>query len=426
MKVLHISKFDIIGGAARAAHRLHSSLLAEKVNSLMLVKSKHSDDPTVVKVERPKTRIENIRNRILTFYESYPLRRYKNRSETLFSPARVSAPNLVDRINQMEPDIVHLHWITGGTLRPEDLNRINAPIVWSLCDMWPLTGGCHYDEECGRYEIGCGKCPILGSSDEDDLSAKVFERKKTSYRQKVSLTVIGKSRWITECASLSPVFSNADILNLPNPIDTNLFKPVNKSIACDLLNLPSDKKLVLFGAINATSSHRKGFHKLSKALSEIETDNAELVVFGSSGPEGSEEFRQKAHYLGRINENILLRLLYSAADVMIVPSIQENLSNAIIESLACGTPVIGFDIGGNGDMIDHKINGYLAKPYDHNDLAAGIDWVLNNPKANEISDNARQKVLSTFDSKKVARQYISLYKKILTGSQIKATVDKTG
>jgi len=412
MKILHISKWDISGGAAQAAHRLHSSLLAEEVDSRMLVNSKSSDDPTV-SVERSTTRIERLKDRVLSIIEELPLKRYKERSQTLFSPAIVSTPNFVKRINQMAPDIVHLHWVAARTLRPEDLIRIKAPIIWSLCDMWPFTGGCHYDEECGKYESGCGRCPILNSNKVNDLSAKGWERKKVSYRQKDSLTVVGKSRWITECASRSPVFSNADIINLPNVIDTNQFKPIDKTIARDALNLPSTKELVLFGAINATSSYRKGFHKLSKALSEIESDNTELIVFGSNEPEEPVDFHQKAHYLGRIRNYILLRLLYSAADVMIAPSIQENLSNAIIESLACGTPVVAFDIGGNSDMIDHKINGYLAKPYDHQDLAAGINWILNNPDRHGISNNARQKVLSTFDRKVVTPQYISLYKKIL-------------
>lgn len=170
---------------------------------------------------------------------------------------------------------------------------------------------------------------------------------------------------------------------------------------------------MLFGAMGATSDPRKGFTQLYEALSQVNRQNIQLVIFGSSEPPNPPKFNQPVQYMGRIHDDISLKLLYSSADVMIVPSLQENLSNAIMESLACGTPVVAFDVGGNGDMIEHQQNGYLAQPLDTQDLAQGIDWVLNNANYQQLCECARQKVLQQFDSKLVAKQYIALYQDIL-------------
>lgn len=184
-------------------------------------------------------------------------------------------------------------------------------------------------------------------------------------------------------------------------------------VARELINLPADKKLVLFGAINATGDPRKGFKELTDALHLIQIPDLELVVFGASRSHNQPDFGFPAHYLGRLNDDISMRVLYSAADVMVVPSLQENLSNVIMEALACETPVVAFDIGGNPDMIDHKINGYLATPYDPADLACGIEWILNHQDPETLSWKAREKVEREFDSRVVAKRYIELYEEIL-------------
>lgn len=174
-----------------------------------------------------------------------------------------------------------------------------------------------------------------------------------------------------------------------------------------------EKKIILFGANSATSDINKGFKELVAALSLLETKDVELAIFGSSEPEKSQNFGFKTHYLGHLHDDASLVTLYSAVDVMVVPSLQENLSNAIMESLACGAPVVAFDIGGNSDMIDHKENGYLAKPFESQDLAKGIDWVLQNEKYQQISHNAREKVVQCFDSGLIAEKYIELYKTVI-------------
>lgn len=409
MRVLIVNTSDVEGGAARAAYRLHQALLVAGVDSKMLVLSKSSDDVTVMELQ---TKVQKALGKMRMTLDSLPVRRYEERTNTLFSPSWLPFSGLVDKINEINPDLVHLHWIAGGMMRIEDLAKIKPPIVWSLHDMWAFTGGCHYDDECGKFKKTCGACPVLGSNKPKDLSAKVWQRKQVSFSKNSKLTIIGLSRWLANQALESTLFKQTLVVNLPNPIDTTCFAPFDKQQARKLFNLPMDKKLVLFGAMGATSDPRKGFKELAKALEKLDTDNTELVVFGSRQPETQQGFKHKAHYLGSLHDDVSLRLLYSAADVMVVPSLQENLSNAIMESLACGTPVVGFAIGGNSDLIEHQKTGYLAKPFDVTDLASGIYWLFNAPNYNDICQNARNKVLCEFDSGVVANKYISLYKSL--------------
>lgn len=410
MNILHVNASDIAGGAARAAYRLHCSLIAEGINSQMLVQAKSSDDFTVI---GPSTNIRKGLSKLRPNLDALPVRLYQNRTKTLFSPACIPFSQIAERINALNPDVVHLHWIAGGMMRIEDIARIKAPVVWSLHDMWSFTGGCHYDEHCGAYKHACGNCKVLQSQKDRDLSRRVYQRKQKAYQQKKGVTVVGLSRWLVNEAAASSLFNQYQVVNLPNPIDTDAFAPFDQGAARSLLNLPQDKKLILFGAMGATSDPRKGYSRLSQALEQLTTEDAELVVFGASGPEKGSKFPQRAHYLGRLHDDVTLRVLYSAADVMVVPSLQENLSNAIMESLACGTPVVGFDIGGNSDLVDHENNGYLAKPFSVVDLASGIDRVINHNDYEQLAFNSRQKVLENFDSKVVAPKYIELYCSVL-------------
>ncbi|MCK5084579.1 MAG: glycosyltransferase family 4 protein [Candidatus Pacebacteria bacterium] len=408
MKILTMNTSDIQGGAARAAYRLHRALLDSNIDSQMLVQSKKSEDHTVLgpetKVQKAMAKSRSIEQLIVSFYG--------NKAKNLFSPAWSPFSITVKKINEIDPDIVHLHWITGGMIGIEALAKIKAPIVWSLHDMWALTGGCYYDENCGAYKNSCGNCKILGSNKNNDLSRKIFERKQKTFSKINNLTVVGLSSWLEKCAKESSLFKNRKILNLPNPINTNIFKITDKYVARKILNLPNNKKLVLFGTANITSDPRKGFDKLSEALKKIKNENIELVMFGGSESQNMPKLRYKIHWMG-YQSDLSLQSLYCACDLTVVPSLQENLSNTIMESLSCATPVVGFDIGGNSDMIEHKKNGYLAKPFNTNDLANGIEWVVNCDSYDELCKNARKKVLEEFDSKVVARKYINLYKETL-------------
>ena len=401
MKILVVNTEDINGGAAKAAHRLKNSLTNEGIDVSMLVHKKSGTDKKVI--ETPISVFSKLDRLLVKFY--------KNRSQTLFSPSLINIGRTVQRINEIDPDIVHLHWICGSLIPIEQLSRIKAPIVWSLHDMWPFTGGCHYDEDCNKYKDNCNNCPVLGSSNHNDLSNLVFKKKIASYTKIPSLTIIGLSRWMRDSAKSSKLFSNRDVINLPNPIDTNNFCPRDYIEARKSLNLPLNKKLILFGAMNATSDPRKGFGLLSDALKNINNSEIELVVYGSSGDD-SLNINLPVHFAGHISCEDKLIDLYNACDVMVVPSIQENLSNAIMESLSCGLPVVGFDIGGNKDMISHKSNGYLVDGISPTGLKGGITWVIENSD-NNLRENARRGVVTKFDSSIIAPKYIELYNNIL-------------
>ena len=411
MRILTVNSSDLNGGAARAAYRLHQGLLRIGLDPRMLVQNRSSDDH---RVQGPGTGMSKAMARVRPGLDILPVKRYPNHGSKMFSPAWLPFGGLVDRINASDADVVHLHWITAGMLRLEELDRINKPMVWSLHDMWAYTGGCHYDEECGRWRSTCGSCPVLGSSKENDLSRSVFQRKlKTYARLKGRLTVVGLSTWMAECAQESALMKDLRVVQLPNPIDTAVFKPVDRRVAKEILGLPTDKPLVLFGAVNATADPRKGFVHLSEALRSLPFGSVELAVFGASRPQQAPDLGHPIHYLGRLHDDAALCLLYNAADVTVVPSLQENLSNTIVESLACGTPVVAFAIGGNKDMVDHGVNGALAPAFDAQQLAAGIRSVLDPSRTEEFRTHARRIALERFELVRVSERYRALYEEAL-------------
>ncbi len=412
MKILIVNTSDTQGGAARAAYRLHQSLRDAKIDSEMLVQSKISNDSTVL---GSKSGIYKLIVKIRLILDGFPVRFYKHKTKTLFSPLWLPFSNVVDNINRINPDIVHLHWIGFGMIRIEDLVHIKAPIVWTMHDNWVFTGGCHIKWECERYKEQCGFCPRLGSNIENDLSRKVFKRKQKTFLQVQNMTIVALTRWLKDCTKESTLLKDKDVVNLPNPINTNIFALIDKEKARKRWNLPDDKKLILFGAMSPTNDINKGFSQLSEALYTLEEDDIELVVFGVNTTDEHQNFAFNTHFTGHIHDDIDLSTLYSACDAMVIPSLQENLSNVIMESLSCSTPVVAFDIGGNSDMIEHKKNGYLAKAFKTDDLANGIEWIINNENYEELCQNAREKVLKEFDSKIVAQKYIELYKEILNG-----------
>ncbi len=411
MKVLVVNTSDKQGGAARASYRLYKSLLGENVDCKMLVLDKCSDDYNVYSTIPNNSK--KLYTQLISLLNRIPVGRYKNKTKTLFSIDKYSSTNIDKYIDEIKPDILHLHWINHGMLKVKDLSHLKIPIIWSMHDNWLFTGGCHIKWECNKYIEECGACPRLGSQKDNDLSRKFWIQKKKNFQQINNLTIIGLSKWMAKSAKESSLLKNYNIVNLPNPIDTKSYFQFNKQIARSLWGFPTYKKLVLFGAMSATSDINKGFKELSEAITAIDRTDLEFVVFGSSEPENPPNLGCHIHYVGSLSDDVSLVALYNSVDVMVVPSLQENLSNAIMESLACGTPVVAFDIGGNSDMVEHKSNGYLAKPYNTDDLALGINWVLDSENYTKLSDNAVSKVENEFSFDIVSKKYIDLYKSIL-------------
>ena len=414
IKPLLVSTSDIFGGAARAAYRLHQGLLSLELDSQIFVQNKLTDDYTVI--NSYNNEIEKVIVKARPTLDTLPTIFYSKKQQTPFH-TQLLPNNSHQKINQLNADIVNLHWITAGFISIASLSKIKAPLVWTLHDMWAFTGGCHYNGDCLSYTESCGSCPQLGSNSNSDLSRQIWKKKHHSW-QDLNLTIVTPSHWLADCAKKSSLFQNYRIETIPNGIDKNTYKPIEKKIAQNILNLPQDKKLILFGAVDATSQERKGFQYLISALEKLRhlenDDNFDLIVFGASEPSDNSDFPFKTNYLGKLNDDISLAILYSAVDVFVAPSIQDNLPNTVMEALACGVPCVAFKIGGMGDMIEHQHNGYLAKPLEMSDLAQGIIWVLeNDDRHHKLSENARKTVEDKFTLKHQASKYLELYNSIL-------------
>jgi glycosyltransferase involved in cell wall biosynthesis len=310
-----------------------------------------------------------------------------------------------------------LHWITGGMLKVSSLRALRRPLVWTLHDMWAFTGGCHYDNDCGRFAAVCGQCPVLRSTHQFDLSQIGWRRKYKAYGN-LPLHIVTPSRWLGDLAQNSPLLGRFPVSVIPNAIDTNVFRPVDKQLARQLLGLPAERKIILFGALRATTEERKGYRFLVDALMKLSAgasdDKLTAAVLGASRPKEVPDLGMESIFLGTMSDDVSLALAYSAADVLVAPSSQENLSNAVMESLSCGTPVVAFRIGGMPDMIAHENNGYLAKPFDTADLANGLAWVLADPRRHAaLGSNAREFVIGNFSSQRIAGRHTELYERVL-------------
>lgn len=420
MKVLHLSTADSNGGAARGAYWMHQALRQAGVDSWMLVAEKYTSDPTVIG-PTGITGSQKVFNGIRQTVEYWPLKRYKNKKARAFSPA-IYPSKIVSQIEAINPDIINLHWVAGGLLRPPDLRQFQRqrqrPIVWTLRDMWAFTGGCHYAGDCGAYQTQCGSCPTLGSTETHDLAYKGWQRKQAAW-QDLPLMVVPLSEWLADCARSSHLFAHQPIQVIANAVDAEKYRPIDQAIARNILGLPLDKKLILFGALSPTADARKGFSYLRRALHHLaeqpETDRLEVVIFGTDEPAKDLDLKLPATFLGRLNDDTTLALAYSAADVMVMPSVQDSFAKTTIEAMACGTPVVAFDATGAKDIVAHQQNGYAATCFDPVDLANGITWVVaDDDRWQILSRNARQTVEAKFTLAHQAEQYKRLYQQLLT------------
>lgn len=319
-------------------------------------------------------------------------------------------------LRESDADIVHLHWVNNGiwsdTLA-KLLEEMKRPVVWTMHDMWPFTGGCHYDNYCGGYINGCKECKLINCNGIGNLSFKAAEKKKNQFK-KMNIQLVGCSRWIRDAANSSYVGSelNHKCVSIPNPIDSDIFRIYDKQNCLERFKIKSNKKIILFGALDATSDERKGFKSLMSALSNINSEEYMLMVFGADHAEQLYGGKCEIKSLGYIKDDRELAMIYNMADVFVAPSLQENLANTVMESLACGTPVVAFDIGGMRDMITHRVSGFLVTPFDSLELAQGIEFAVTLKNRYEISEETKEK----FSEDNVAKQYMEVYKMLLNNS----------
>ena len=416
MKVLSVCTSDVSGGAARAAYRIHQGVRSSGVDSRMFVKFKGSNDDTVYALSEfvPNNPIYNaldwcaakVKNKI----QHYQWNQYPDRDAYYKSDLR--GTRIHGALQALDYDILHLHWINNRFIDIHELAKINKPIIWTLHDSWPFCGICHLPMNCKQYESHCGCCPRLGSTKEQDLAYKIFEQKQEIYK-KLDLHIVTPSKWLAECAKRSILFGTYSISIIPNCVDTELYKPMDKLEAVTQYGLNPNKKYLLYGAMQATTDKNKGFDLLIDALKQLQNLDAELIVYGTDEDLSKYNIPMPVHSLGYIHGDKQMALLYNVADVMIVPSRSENLSNTIMESMSCGVPVVAFAIGGNGDMIDHKQNGYLAEERDCKDLARGIRYCIEDNTNSQLGNAARRSVLQRYSIGIIAQQYKTLYESLL-------------
>lgn len=407
MKVLIVSTSDLQGGAAIAAYRLLNALTKAGIDARMAVRDKQSDNNLVVKIGSDR------RNK-LNFYRERADIFIRNRfsRQTLFDVSIANTGiSITDLPEFRDADVINLHWINQGMLSLHEIGKIIASgkkIVWTMHDMWPFTGICHHAGSCSNYKKACGSCPYLGSYSSRDLSRHVFLQKQATYT-KGKITFVACSHWLQSLAEKSPLTKGHNVVSIPNPIDTDIYRPKDKIAARNKLNLPIDKKIVLFAAVKA-SDKRKGTDYLIEAsrLMAQRNNDIHFLIAGNRSDEIEQQLALPAHSTGYVSpEN--MPDVYNAADVFVTPSLQENLPNTIMEAMSCGTPCVGFEIGGIPEMIDHKQNGYVARYKVVEDLAEGLCRILESDEAETLSANAREKALSSYSENIVVQNYLELY-----------------
>ena len=407
--VAHLVAGNLDGGAARGAYWLHQALRERGVKSTVLYSgSGRSNDPSVASLA--DTPAKAIAAALTRRFWSLPTLLYRKRKPESFSVGMAGIDFAAHPLYR-SANVVHLHWISG-LVSMKSLRRIDKPVVWTLRDMWPLTGGCHYSLACDRYKVGCGRCPLLGSGSRNDLSRFVFERKRASLP--AQLQVVGISEWLSERARESPVFAGRTVRTISNNVSTRVFFPIDKQAARQNFALGESARIVLVGAQTLSPAY-KGFDLFVSALAVLDVRALHFLFFGAVSKAALNRLGINYTSLGFIADEAELREVYSAADVFVAPSRSEAFGKTLAEAMACQTPVVCFDTSGPKDIVEHKISGYRARPFDASDLAAGIRWVLGQPEAayKAMCRQARERVQTRFDSRVIAGEYLKLYGEML-------------
>lgn len=402
MKVLHLSGANIDSGAGRGALWLHEALLENGIDSKILTNSENIID--INNIIYTNDSLDKNRE-----YEKLILKDYPNKRDQIFSSGLFGI-KLSNYKDVFEADLIHLHWINDCLIDIRDLLKINKPIIWTLRDMWPFTGGCHQNFACDKFKSNCYSCPALDSDKNKDLSSLIQKTKQFYYPEDISYVAI--SHWIANRAKESSILKNCNIRTIHNNIKVTEFENYDKFYAKKELGISTDKKIILIGARDIFEPS-KGINKFIEACKIIDYNKYALCVFGNNGNELNSIIGFTDFYNFGYLEINKLNLLYSAADLFVAPSIVEPFGKTVAEAMLCSTPAVAFDETGIADIIDHKKNGYLASDFCSNELAIGIEWLLNNNNYTDISNEARIKILNNFDSKIIAEKHIALYHELL-------------
>jgi glycosyltransferase involved in cell wall biosynthesis len=422
LKVVHLNTYDGNGGAGRGCMRLNRALISQGVNSKMVVHYKFGNNPKIdtfntSKIQKSYTAFTIILERILAKRFLKPL------MKTPFSFAWFGR-SVIHHPNVKNADVIHLHWINHGFLNPKhlaEIAKLNKPVVWTFHDSNAFTGGCHVRYACDHFMRECGNCPLLINAADNDISRQIWLQKNKAY-QELDFTITAPSLWMQRSIAASSLMRGKAVYHIPNTLETDIFKPVDKQQAKEKTGLPIDKFIFLSGFMPSRKDLHKGTQylldsmELLKQRLGIDADKIELVVFGNRGTEGLPDFPFKTSFLGTINNDEQLALHYAAADAFLIPSLEDNLPYTVMESLACGTPVIAFTTGGIPDMVRHQYNGYLAAYRSAESFTDGMEWAIKYPQPQLLQKQARQTVTDTFSEEIIAKKHIELYQSLLNSA----------
>lgn len=413
-RVAHVNWSDSVGGAARVAMRLIRQLARQHTAFSACLLASHRmclDESEPLSLD-PTSWLGALRTRI----DRAPLQQYPARTAAPFSVNWIPTPALTRRLQPF--DLLHLHWIGGGLINVHSLAQLGLPVVWTLHDVWPVSGGCHINYHCNRLGAGCGRCPALGSERDNDLSRRAMRRKAVAYAH-MRPTLVAPSNWVADIARRSPLAEHCDLRVIPNGVDLCAFQPGDRTAArrtagCDLSTF-----CILFGAVNSTTDPNKGFDLLVAALGRLRAHGVDrrvtLVVFGASSDFAPPSVDVNVVRFGHVSDERQLARLYAACDVTAVPSRLESFGQTALESLACGTPVVAFAGSGLSEIVEHGITGHLARPYDIDDFAAGLaSYDRARHEAEAVSGRCVQAATERFSIASVAARYAALYAERLT------------
>lgn len=413
MRVLIVNTSEKTGGAAVAANRLMEALNNNGVKAKMLVRDKATENITIASLPHsPLLQWHFLWERWRAFWHLH------FSSVHLWEIDLACAGSDITKLREFkEADVIHLSWINQGMLSLKSIRKIiksGKPIVWTMHDIWPATGICHYARGCNRYASACGNCPLLPhKGSKHDISNKVFRRKKELY-QHSNIYFVTCSKWLERQAKKSALFTGLHLTNIPNPIDTRVFYPHDKAEARLRAGLPDDKKIILFVSQKVTDE-RKGMSFFVEAIDKLVArhpemkENTVVAILGGHSEDVAEKLSLPAFPLGYVSDEKTIVQIYSSADAFVLPSLEDNLPNTIMEAMACGVPSVGFKVGGIPEMIDHQKNGYVANYRDADDLAQGMYWVLEEADAEVLKSNSLQKVAHNYSQHAVAMNYIEVY-----------------
>ncbi len=430
MKITHLSTFDIAGGAARAAYRLHEGLLKIGQESQILSLYKTSADTHVLEYK-----LNKFENSLDSTYCNYIQNHYINNNRTPISNTLFSLGYSGFNVAKLDPiinsDIINLHWITSGFQSPLTIKKLldlGKPVLWTLHDMWAFTGGCHYTAGCQGYENNCLNCPQL-SEDIFQLPHHLLQEKIEFFKDP-NLVIVTPSKWLAESAKKSRVFRHNRIEVIPYSLDTNVFRPINKLEAKKSCNLNADDIILLVGAVTGKEK-RKGFMELINSLkicknnhqfsALIKNDRLKICCFGEPN-QAFQELGIKIISLGNINSDEELSLIYSAADIFILPSLEDNFPNTMLESMSCATPVIAFDVGGIPDLIQDQISGIIVPYGDIQSMSEKIIQLTNGQGLLvPMGKKSREIITNNYGLSIQANHYLQLYQELLDSSSVNIT-----